>query len=144
MAPSEAVFTGNDVEEAKLVAYIETCLRNEANKLSKKQKLVQANELLVLNQAISADAVDEKLEMIETIPSNDDDMEELESNITIQYALSLLTKHQRMVIEATILDGISQKEVALKLGISQPAVNKIKGRALCSLKKLMENGILLS
>jgi RNA polymerase sigma factor (sigma-70 family) len=121
VAPSEAVFTENDVEEAKLVAYIETCLRNEANKLSKKQKQVQANELLILNQAISADLGDEKLEMIETIPSNDDDMEELESNTTIQYALSLLTKQQRMVIEATILDGISQKEVALKLGfLSQP------------------------
>lgn len=47
-----------------------------------------------------------------------------------------LTKRQRELITLIYVDGISQKEAAKRLGMSQSAVSEMKKRAIGRLKRL--------
>lgn len=50
--------------------------------------------------------------------------EEFEWSESMEYALSLLTEKQRVVIKLVVLEEYSQSEVAKMMGISSPAVKK--------------------
>jgi len=70
-----------------------------------------------------------------TIAANNDTVAEVEDNLFLQEALSLLTPEQKKVILATVLEGVTEQKAAKKLGMSQQAVNRIKTRALNRLRK---------
>lgn len=80
-------------------------------------------------------AGDDGREVIDTIPAPDNTQSEAENTLFVQEALSLLTLLQKKVILATVLDGLTEKEVAERLGMSQPTIHRIKKRALKRLKK---------
>lgn len=54
-------------------------------------------------------------------------------------ALNQLTKLQQEVLWRIYVLGESQKEVAIKLDISTPAVSKVKKRAISKLKEILKN-----
>ncbi|HBT48190.1 MAG TPA: RNA polymerase subunit sigma-24 [Peptococcaceae bacterium] len=112
-----------------------TGLLHEAARLAKKQKRLKEHELLILNELLSQEAEDEEREMVDTIASPSDTLAEVEDALFLEEALSLLTPQQQKVIIATILNGATEQEVAKELGISQPAVHRMKVRALNRLKK---------
>ncbi len=91
--------------------------------------------MLILNELLSQEAEDEEREMVDTIASPSDTLAEVEDALFLEEALSLLTPQQQKVIIATILNGATEQEVAKELGISQPAVHRMKVRALNRLKK---------
>lgn len=91
--------------------------------------------MLILNGLISQDAEDEATEMLDIVAAGSDTLAEAEDAVFLQEVLSLLTEKQQKVITATVLKGATEKEVARKLRMSQPAVHQIKERALNSLKK---------
>ncbi|MDK2984532.1 MAG: hypothetical protein PWQ96_174 [Clostridia bacterium] len=106
-------------------------LRNEAMRLTKKHRQIQEHELLILNELLSQDAEDEEMELLDTVRSTRDTPAEVEDKLYLQ---DTLWQHQK-VIKATILEGATELEVAKKLGMSQPAVHKMKDRALNRLRK---------
>lgn len=57
----------------------------------------------------------------------------------ISRAFAFLTATRRKVLLLLYIEGMSQKEVAQKLGISVQRVSKIKQDALFELKKLLED-----
>ena len=117
------------------MAWFITGLRHEAIRLAKKHKRLQDHELLILNNRLSQNMEDDATEMLDTIVDTNDALMEIENSIFLQEALSLLTPKQQKVIRATVLEGQTENEVAIKLRISQPAVNQMKERALNKLKK---------
>ena len=54
-------------------------------------------------------------------------------------ALEKLTEKERKLIEALFFEEMTEREVALSLGISQPAVHKQKNKILKKLKFFLEN-----
>lgn len=54
-------------------------------------------------------------------------------------ALGTLTERERKLIEALFFEEMTERKVALFLGISQPAVHKQKNKILKKLKLFLEN-----
>ena len=111
-----------------------TGLRREAIRLSKMHKRLQKHELLILNKRMGNDADDGQAELLDAIASPSDTFAEVEDRLFLQETLAALTPLQREVIVETILNGNTEKEVSMDLGISQPAVHWIKVRALKRLR----------
>lgn len=125
------------------MAWFITGLRHEAIRLAKKQKRLQEHELLILNNPLSLEAEDEETERLDTVAATDDIFSEVEEMIFIQEVLSLLTPQQQKVITVTVLEERTEQEVAIELGMSQPAVHQMKERALKKLRKIVKNGGIL-
>src|SRR5699024_5583509 len=57
----------------------------------------------------------------------------------LKAALSLLSDSEQELIQAIFFDGLSEREVGARLGITQSVVNKRKARILRKLRKIIEN-----
>lgn len=122
-----------DYEEAKIINWFVTGLKNEAIRLSKKYKKVSDREALVLNKAV--DPEEGKVELVDILAGKEDVERTVEQSAFLKEALSILTEKQRKVILATVLESQKEKEVARNLGMTQPAVSQTKARALKKLKE---------
>ncbi len=127
----------NVYDDAQIVSWFLTGLYHETIRLSKKNRKRKKHELLTLNTRISQNNKDEYTEKIDTLASTENIDSEVESCLFFNEVLSLLTPKQTRVIKLIILDGYTEKEVAKGLKISQPAVHKIKKRALKKLKEYL-------
>lgn len=54
-------------------------------------------------------------------------------------ALGTLTERERKLIEALFFDEMTEREVALAMGVSQPAVHKQKNKILKKLRLFLKN-----
>ena len=133
LLPSESCACVFDAEDARVLAWIETGMRREAVRLAKKRRRLKEHEFLILDGP--ADVSDGKVAMVDTIAAAVDVSGEAEGSVFVQDALSLLTPLQREVITATVLAGDTEKEAAVRLGISQQAVHRVKKRALSRLRE---------
>ncbi|WP_018132300.1 sigma-70 RNA polymerase sigma factor region 4 domain-containing protein [Effusibacillus pohliae] len=124
------------LEEARIAAWFLTGLRRETARLARRQNRVRQHELLILNQRLHADS--EETEMIDQIAAANDTPAEMEDLISLEEVFKLLTFPQQAVIKATILEGTPEQEVALQMGTTKQAVNRMKGRALRRLRKYFE------
>lgn len=102
--------------------------------MSKKYQQQHKHELLILNRKIG-DTGDDQLEVLDIIAAIDDPLAEAEDRIFLKDILVMLTPLQRTVIRKTVLDGYTEQKVADDLEISQPAVHRIKMRALKRLRE---------
>ena len=59
----------------------------------------------------------------------------------LKAALSLLSDSEQALIQAIFFDGLSEREVGLRLGLPQSVVNKRKAKILAKLRKMIENEI---
>ena len=60
----------------------------------------------------------------------------------LKAALPLLSDSEQELIQAIFFDGLSEREVGARLGITQSVVNKRKARILIKLRKIIENSSL--
>ena len=59
----------------------------------------------------------------------------------LKTALPLLSGSEQTLIQAIFFEELSEREVGLRLGITQSVVNKRKTKTLAKLRKIMENKI---
>lgn len=105
--------------------------------------------------------LDENGQIKQIIPSREDSLDRLMDDNAEQFAnrnesvedmvlrrisierlykeLEKLTEKERKLIEALFFEEMTEREVALSLGISQPAVHKQKNKILKKLKFFLEN-----
>ena len=57
----------------------------------------------------------------------------------LKAALPLLSDSEQELIQAIFFDGLSEREVGARFGITQSVVNKRKARILIKLRKIIEN-----
>ncbi|MBH5319958.1 sigma-70 family RNA polymerase sigma factor [Paenibacillus sp. GSMTC-2017] len=72
------------------------------------------------------------------IPSQSDDLLSLEGRMDLMEALSELKSQEQTVLTLVYSSGLSQREVADQLGISQMSVSRIQRRAIEKLKELLD------
>lgn len=114
-------------------------MHHETIRLAQKYKRLKNSELLILNQKNNKETTHEgKFELIDSIACKIDVLSQIEDNFFVETTLSLLNDKQKTVVSAIILEGFTEKEIAVLLNISQPAVNKIKYRALKRLRKQLQ------
>ena len=59
----------------------------------------------------------------------------------LKTALRLLSDSERVLVNAIFFEELSEREVGLRLGVTQSVVNKRKAKILAKLRKIMENKI---
>ena len=59
----------------------------------------------------------------------------------LKAALLLLSGSEQVLINAIFFEELSEREIGLRLGITQSVVNKRKAKILAKLRKIMENKI---
>mgnify|MGYP002474030112 CR=1 FL=1 len=59
----------------------------------------------------------------------------------LKTALFLLSDSEQALVKAIFFEELSEREVGLRLGITQSVVNKRKAKILAKLRKIMENKI---
>ena len=57
----------------------------------------------------------------------------------LKAALPLLSDSEQMLIQAIFFEELSEREVGLRLGVTQSVVNKRKAKILAKLRKILEN-----
>ena len=57
----------------------------------------------------------------------------------LKAALLLLSNSEQALIRAIFFEGLSEREVGLRLGVTQSVVNKHKAKILMKLRKIIEN-----
>lgn len=92
--------------------------------------------MLILNKSIY-DMEGNSVEMIDIVADCNNMVSKIEDKINIEQILSHLTLKQQQVIKMIFFQELIEKGTAEKLGISQPAANKIKNRALKKMKQYM-------
>ncbi len=123
-----------DIEEAKIVNYFKTGIQREAFKLYRKNSVIRQNELLILDKPINYSDADHLLIPLDIIPS-DDNIDDLIDELSYEQTLSILNNNERIIVKLTIENGVPQRQIAARLGISQQTVSKYKRRALKKLKE---------
>ena len=124
----------------------ETALRHFPTKIDKRktkerwrylQKLDTKNRLLSLDGFTDSEGnpldfiTDEAVDIAETVV-NAVMVDRLKA------ALPLLSDSEQELIQAIFFDGLSEREVGARLGITQSVVNKRKARILIKLRKIIE------
>jgi RNA polymerase sigma factor (sigma-70 family) len=127
----------DDPEEARITSWYITGIKHEVLRIAKKRQKLKQHEVLILNKPID-DSEGESIEMIDTIADSSNTVSKIEEKIDIEQVLSHLTFKQQKVIKMIFLQEKTEKEVAEKLRISQPAVHRIKNRALRTMKGYMK------
>ena len=59
----------------------------------------------------------------------------------LKTAMSLLSDSEQTLIQAIFFEELSEREVGLRLGVTQSVVNKRKAKTLAKLRKIIENKI---
>ena len=79
----------------------------------------------------------EAVERLETIAGPADTAAQAEELLFLAELLSLLTAEQQKIIKATILQAATETKVARRMGLSQPAVHRLKKRGLKRLRQYL-------
>lgn len=59
----------------------------------------------------------------------------------LKAALPLLSDNEQALVKAIFFEELSEREVGLRLGVTQSVINKRKAKILAKLKKIIENKI---
>jgi len=138
MAGILSEYSNHDNEEARITSWYITGIKRKAYKITKKQQNLKQHEVLILNKSVD-DMEGNSVEMIDIVADCDNVVAKIEDRINIEQMLSHLTLKQQQLIKMIFFQELTEKRAAERLGISQPAANKIKNRALKKIKYMMRN-----
>lgn len=74
---------------------------------------------------------------IYTSATPDDATDAWSTSLAVRQALAALSERERQVVVASRVNGLSQRDIAAVLGVSQPMVKKIRDRAEKKLRDLL-------
>ncbi|MCI9447858.1 MAG: sigma-70 family RNA polymerase sigma factor [Lachnospiraceae bacterium] len=121
--------SGNYVE----LSYMDFCRRRQAGQ-SYMDKLLSLDGFTDSEGNVIDFIVDEAVDVVETVVH-------AVMVDRLKAALPLLSDGEQALIKAIFFEELSEREVGLRLGITQSVVNKRKARILAKLRKIMENKI---
>lgn len=111
-----------------------------------KERWRYLQKLDIKNSLLSLDGfVDDEGNALDFIADETVDIAETVVNAVmvdrLKVALPLLSDSEQALIQAIFFDGLSEREVGLRLGLTQSVVNKRKVKILAKLRKMIENKI---
>ncbi len=110
-----------------------------------KRKAKTVDEKNQRNGLLSYDALDTESTLGEeafqdsSMPSLEEVAEETLLRERLHHCLGQLPEEERRLVESLYFEGLTERQCAKNLGISQKAVNKRRHKILAQLKKLLEN-----
>lgn len=143
----KAINTYNPTKGNKLGTYASRCIENELLMLFRQERKTSRD--VSLYEPIGADKEGNEINLMDIIDSKEEDILEqmiLDNHICLIYQLLsciLTPREQEVIILRYGLYGqmpVTQKDVAIRLGISRSYVSRIEKRALEKLRIKLEEG----
>lgn len=121
--------------DAAAVAYIQTCLRGRAIRISRKWSSIADHEQLTLNAPIYEDSNEEGVNLI----GDDRFLFEniLTNKLILQQAMDELTRKEAHIITELFLHDKKISQLSTELHVSRNTINKTKKKAIMKLKKFI-------
>ena len=141
----KAIDTFDSEKGIRLATYASRCIENELLMMLRSGK--RQSKEVYLYEPIGADKEGHEINLLDIIESTDVDIIEeieLESNVKKLYELvnKVLTKREREIIELryglNYHEEVTQREIAIKIGISRSYVSRIEKKALRKLREQFE------
>jgi RNA polymerase sigma-B factor len=92
-------------------------------------------QALSVDHSIEADSDGGTVTLLDIFGNVDEGFEKVNQRLVLEKVLHVLSDREKMIIQHTYLENLSQKEAGDKLGISQMHVSRLQRRAI---KKLQE------
>jgi RNA polymerase sigma-B factor len=92
-------------------------------------------QALSVDHSIEADSDGGTVTLLDIVGNIDEGYEKINQRMVLEKVLHVLSDREKLIIQYTYLDNLSQKEAGDKLGISQMHVSRLQRRAI---KKLQE------
>lgn len=98
-------------------------------------EMSKSYQALSVDHSIEADSDGGTVTLLDIVGNIDDGYEKINQRLVLEKVLHVLSEREKLIIQYTYLDNMSQKEAGDKLGISQMHVSRLQRRAI---KKLQE------
>lgn len=92
-------------------------------------------QALSVDHSIEADSDGGTVTLLDIVGNEDEGYEKVNQMLVLDKVLHVLSEREKLIIQYTYLENMSQKEAGDKLGISQMHVSRLQRRAI---KKLQE------
>lgn len=91
-----------------------------------------------LNAEVMEGGKEHPSSLLDHLGANDPELSRMEDRTTLESALGTLPERQQMILRLRYYEGLSQAEIAARLGISQMHVSRIQREALNRLRTIIE------
>ena len=98
-------------------------------------EMVKSYQALSVDHSIEADSDGGTVTLLDIVGNIDGSYEQINQTLVLEKVLHVLSEREKLIIQYTYLENLSQKEAGDKLGISQMHVSRLQRRAI---KKLQE------
>jgi len=89
---------------------------------------------LSMDHALEADFDGSTVTLLDILGEQDDGFEKTDQRLMVENALSVLTDREKLIIQYTYMEQLSQKEAGERLGISQMHVSRLQRKAIKKLQ----------
>ncbi len=96
-------------------------------------------QALSVDHSIEADSEGSTVTILDVVGKKDDGFERVNERLVLEKALHVLTDREKLIIQYTFLENISQKETGEKLGISQMHVSRLQRKAIKKLREAIDS-----
>jgi RNA polymerase sigma-B factor len=92
-----------------------------------------------LSQPLGRDGDDETMQ--DVLGSHDEAFAEVENSVVVEVGLAALDERERRIVELRFFEGLTQSEIAARIGISQMHVSRLLRRALHTMRGRLEESV---
>jgi RNA polymerase sigma-B factor len=128
----------NTLERSPKVIEIADYLEVTEEEVLEAMEMGKSYQALSVDHSIEADSEGSTVTLLDIVGSIDDGYERINQKLVLEKVLHVLSERERLIIQYTYLDNLSQKDAGEKLGISQMHVSRLQRRAIKKLKEAID------
>jgi RNA polymerase sigma-B factor len=99
----------------------------------------EAHSTLSLSQPLGSEGRDETMQ--DVVGSDDQGFAEVEDSALVEAGLDALDERERLIVELRFFEGLTQSEIAARVGISQMHVSRLLRKALHVMRGRLEDSM---
>lgn len=125
----------NELERSPTIQELAMRLEVTEEEVLEAMEMGQSYNALSVDHSIEADKDGSTVTLLDVMGQQDDNYDLAEKRMILEKVLPILSEREQEIIQATFIDGLSQKETGERIGLSQMHVSRLQRSAI---KKLRE------
>ena len=129
-----------ELGRAPTIAELAQATGTEEDEVVEALQTSEAYSTRSLSQPLGYDGSEDET-MQDVLGVQDTGFEEVEDNVLVEAGLSALEERERRIVELRFFEGLTQSEIAARIGISQMHVSRLLRRALHTMRGRLEESM---